>query len=117
MFLLVGLLVSKPRNTHTQPRWAGTRRDIHPLTPIVVISHPLSASSIYYDPWHPPCSIYVPEINLVNLSEWVVALLDTLFFCAVLVKNERQSNNLKLLSEAQKFETVNVNLTAISVGQ
>jgi len=44
-----------------QPRWAGTRRNIHPLTPIVVISHPLSASSIYYDPWHLPCSIYVPD--------------------------------------------------------
>jgi len=29
------------------------------LTPIVVINHSLSASSIYYDPWHPPCSIYV----------------------------------------------------------
>ena len=33
-----------------QPRWAATRRNIRPLTPIVVISHPLSASSIYYDP-------------------------------------------------------------------
>ena len=22
---------------------------------------PLSASSIYYHPWHPPCSIYVPD--------------------------------------------------------
>jgi len=44
-----------------QPSWAGTIRNIHPLTPIVVISHPLSASSIYYDPWHPPCSIYVPK--------------------------------------------------------
>ena len=43
-----------------QPGWAGTRRNIHPLTPIVVINHPLSASSIYYDPWHPPCSVYVP---------------------------------------------------------
>jgi len=21
----------------------------------------LSASSVYYDPWHPPCSIYVPD--------------------------------------------------------
>jgi len=31
------------------PGWAGTRRNIHPLTPIVVISHPLSDSSIYYD--------------------------------------------------------------------
>jgi len=41
-----------------QPRWAGTRRNIHPLTPILIINHPLSASSIYYDPWHPPCSIH-----------------------------------------------------------
>jgi len=44
-----------------QPRWAGTRRNIHPLTPIMVISHPLSASSIYHDPWHPACSIYMPD--------------------------------------------------------
>jgi len=44
-----------------QPGWASTRRNIHPLTPIVVISHPLSASSIFYDPWHLPCSIYMPE--------------------------------------------------------
>ena len=27
----------------------------------VVINHPLSASSIHYNPWHPPCSIYVPD--------------------------------------------------------
>ena len=32
-----------------QPEWAGTRRNIHPLTPIVVISHPLSVSTISYD--------------------------------------------------------------------
>jgi len=38
-----------------QPGWAGTRRNIHPLTPIMVICHPLSASSIYDDLWHPPC--------------------------------------------------------------
>jgi len=37
------------------------QNNIHPLTPIVVINHPLSASSIFYDPWHPPCSIYVPD--------------------------------------------------------
>jgi len=30
-----------------QTGWVGTRRSIHPLTPIIVISHPLSASSIY----------------------------------------------------------------------
>jgi len=29
--------------------------------PIMVINHPLSAFSVYYDPWHPPCSIYVPD--------------------------------------------------------
>jgi len=62
-----------------QPEWVGTRRNIHPLTVIVVISHPLSASSIYYDPWHPLCSIYVPEslfsqslskFSLVHLLAW-----------------------------------------------
>jgi len=26
----------------------------------MIINHPLSATSIYYDPWHPLCSIYVP---------------------------------------------------------
>jgi len=30
-----------------QPGWAATSRNIHPLTPIVVINRPLSASSIY----------------------------------------------------------------------
>ena len=42
-------------------------RNIHPLTPFVVISHPLTAFSIYYDPWHPPCSIYMPD-NLFSQS-------------------------------------------------
>jgi len=28
-----------------QPGWASTRRNIHPLTPIMVINHPLFASS------------------------------------------------------------------------
>jgi len=36
------------------PGKAGTRRNIHPLTPILIIGHPLSSSSIYNDPWHPP---------------------------------------------------------------
>jgi len=44
-----------------QPEWDGTRRNIYPFTPIVVINHPLSASSIYYNPRHPPCSIYMPN--------------------------------------------------------
>ena len=55
------------------------RRNIHPLTPIVVIIHPLSASSICYDAWHLPCSMYVPDslfaqslskISLVYLLAW-----------------------------------------------
>jgi len=50
-----------------------------PTQSIVVISHPLSASSIYYDPWHPPGSIYVPDslfpqflykFSLVYLLVW-----------------------------------------------
>jgi len=44
-----------------QPGWAGTRRNIHPLTPVMVINRCLSASSIFYNPWHPPCSIYMPD--------------------------------------------------------
>ena len=51
-----------------QPGWAGIRRNIHPLTPIVVINRLLSASSIYYDPWHPPCSIHTRTIFFYNLS-------------------------------------------------
>jgi len=50
-----------------QPGWANTRRNIHPLTLILVINHPLSASSICYNPWHPPCSIYVLTVILHNL--------------------------------------------------
>jgi len=42
-------------HTHTQPfnctlglpRWAGTRRNIHSLTPILIIRHSLSTSSIF----------------------------------------------------------------------
>jgi len=66
-----------------KPGWAGTRRNIHPLTPIVVVSHPLSASFIYYDPWHPPCSIYVldslfaqslSKFSFVYLLAWQIPL-------------------------------------------
>ena len=60
-----------------QPGWDW--RNIHPLTPLVVISRPLSASSIYYDPQHPLCSIYMPDslfpqslskFSLVYLLAW-----------------------------------------------
>jgi len=40
------------------PGWAGTRKIICLLTPILIIEHPLSTSSIYYDPYHPSCSKY-----------------------------------------------------------
>jgi len=46
-----------------------------PTTPIVVINHPLSVSSIYYDPRHPPCSIYVPDSLFHNLSPSFFGLL------------------------------------------
>ena len=45
----------------------------------MVINHPLPASSIYYDPWHPLSSIYVPDslfpkslskFSLVYLLAW-----------------------------------------------
>jgi len=38
-----------------------TKRNTHPLTPILIINHPLSASSIYCDPWHPLSWIYMPD--------------------------------------------------------
>jgi len=59
-----------------QPGWAGARRNICPLTPVMVINHPLSASSIYYDPWHPPCSIHVPDsLFPQSLSKFSLACL------------------------------------------
>ena len=66
-------------NRHFQ----GTRRNIHPLTAIMVINHPLSASSIYYDPWHPPCSIRMPYSLFHNLSPsflWSTSWPGTLHF-------------------------------------
>jgi len=40
------------------PGWAGTRRNTHPPT-ILIIIQSLSASSVYHDPQYPPCSNYV----------------------------------------------------------
>ena len=73
-------------HTHTQPFYGClgfvqdnpgelVPEDIHPLTPIVVSSHTLSASSINYNPWHPPCSIYMTynqQICRKNLQFWEV---------------------------------------------
>ena len=60
---------------NTQPfngLWSGKTRvgryqkKHHPLTPILIIGHPLSSSSIYSDQWHPLCSFYVLDIPLVQ---------------------------------------------------
>jgi len=59
-----------------QPGWAGIRRNIYPLTPIVVINHPLSASSICYKIWHPPWSIYMPDSHFAQfLSKFSLVYL------------------------------------------
>ena len=52
--------------------WVSRYQKKHsPLTPIVVISYPLSASSTYYNPLHPPCSIYTPDtLFLQSLSKF-----------------------------------------------
>ena len=42
----------------------GARRNIHPLTPFLFIVHPLSTSSICYDPLHPLGSVYVLDSPL-----------------------------------------------------
>ena len=47
-----------------QPGWAGTRRNIHPLTPILVNVLPLSPFSICNGPWHPLYSAYVLDSPL-----------------------------------------------------
>ena len=64
----------KYRHIHTQQfngLWSGTTRvgwfkKKHPLTPILIIGHPLSSSSIYNDQWHPLCSFYVLDSPLVQ---------------------------------------------------
>jgi len=71
-------------HTHTQPFYSSLdfvqdnpgepvpEKNILPLKPIVVIGHPLSASSIYCDPCHPPCSIYMPDsLSPQSYSCWL----------------------------------------------
>jgi len=56
-----------------QDTQASTRRNTHPLTPILIIGHPLSTSSIYYDPQHHLCSVYVLDSPLwqhLSRSSW-----------------------------------------------
>jgi len=66
-----------------QAGWAGTKRNIDPLTPIVVINRSLSASSINYDWWYPACSIHIPDnlfpqslskFSLIYLLSWYLPL-------------------------------------------
>jgi len=78
LFVCLTILLSTTTTTTTilqlsglcpwQPGWATTSRNIHPLTPIVAINHPSSASSIFYDLWHPPCSIYKPDKSFSTIS-------------------------------------------------
>ena len=83
-----------PINTHTHtqpfnglcpglPGWASIGRNSRLLTPILIIRHPLSTSSIYYDPLHPPCSIYMLDSPFPQLSPgplWSTSWFGTLYF-------------------------------------
>ena len=64
------------------PVWF-TRRNIYPLTPILIIWHPLSTSSICYDPQHRLCSVYVLDRSLwqpLSRSSLVFLFVLTLYF-------------------------------------
>ena len=50
-----------------QPVSASTRRNIHPLTPILVNVLPLSPFSFWNGPWHPLYSAYVLTVLSNNL--------------------------------------------------
>ena len=75
----------------TQPfngLWSGTNRvgryqkkHIHPLTPILIIRDPSSTSSIYYDPQHPPYSIYVLSVVVVQNNSLQNCCLKTTTNC------------------------------------
>ena len=61
-----------------QPGQAGTRRNIHPLTPIRINVLPLSPFSICNDPWHPLYSTYVldsPHVQPLSRSSLVFLLV------------------------------------------
>jgi len=54
-----------------------------PTHTYIIINHPLSASSIYYNLQHPPCSIYVLDSLLHKLSPsplWCTSGFGTLHF-------------------------------------
>jgi len=95
MVLCLGLPRWAGTHTHTHnhlrlsgfcPGQPGTRRNIHPLTPIMVINRSLSVSSIYYDPWHPLCSISQPGSLFHNLCPsflWSTSWPGTLHFISI----------------------------------
>ena len=67
-----GELVSEETFTHSPLLWSS-----------MIDDHPSYASSIYYNPWHPPCSIYVSDslfaqslskFSLVYLLAWLPPL-------------------------------------------
>jgi len=60
------------------------QKNIHSLTHILTINHTLSASSIYCDPWHPPCSIYVLDSLFAqppSKSSWSTSWSDDGHLC------------------------------------
>jgi len=68
-------------HTHTQP-FNGPLSWTTQVTRILIIRHPLSTSSLYYDPQHPPCSIYMLD-SLFHLSPgplWYSPWSGTLYF-------------------------------------
>jgi len=82
-YVMVIVMIQQQQQSFTAlclglPGWAGTRRNTHPPT-ILIIIQSLSASSMYYDPQHPPSSNCVlgnlfaqplPTSPLVYLLVW-----------------------------------------------
>ena len=74
------------------PGWAGTRRNTHPPT-ILIIIQSLPASSIYHDPQHPHCSNYVLG-NLFAQPLSKSSLVYLLFWCLFEIQNNVDAGKL-----------------------
>ena len=62
----------------TLPGCASMRKNIHQLTPILIVNHHLSASSICCNPWHLPGTVYMPGslfAQPLTKSSWVYLLV------------------------------------------
>jgi len=46
-----------------KPGEPAPEKNIHPLTPIMANNHISSAYSIDYDPFHPPCSVFLHNLS------------------------------------------------------